>query len=250
MLIVEDDVSLSEFIRELFRSYFEIRIAHDGQAGYDLARTFLPDCIISDVRMPRLSGINMLKKIRQTPGLETVGVILLTVLSDTKDRVRGYDHFADLYFTKPFEAEELLSATVGLVLMRQQMRRIYSGEKAVELETTSHRFLSKEDELFLHRLSDIVEAHISEFDINLDTIALATGSTIEEFRERLDDLEGTSPEAYITEVKMEHAKKLAEAGKAYSINDLATLVGYRIPDQFVSDYQNHFGFLPEIKSRN
>jgi len=248
LLIVEDDVALSEFLRELFRSYFEIRIAHDGQAGYDLARTFLPDCIVSDVRMPRLSGINMLKKIRQTPGLETVGVILLTVLSDTKDRIRGYDHFADLYFTKPFESEELVSATVGLVMMRQQMRRVYSGEKALEFQA-ANKHLSDDDEKFLHLLSDIVEAHISEYDINIETIALATNSTIEELKERIDDLEGITPEEYFMQVKLEHAKILADTGEAYSLNDLATQVGFRDPELFREEYQNHFGYAPQIKPR-
>lgn len=248
LLIVEDDVALSEFLRELFKTYFEIRIAHDGQAGYDLARTFLPDCIVSDVRMPRLSGINMLKKIRQTPGLETVGVILLTVLSDTRDRIRGYDHFADLYFTKPFEAEELLSATVGLVMMRQQMRRVYAGKQALEFKA-KNRHLSEDDEKFLHRLSDIVEEHISEFEISIKTIAQATETTVEELQERIDELEGISPEEYFFQVKLEHAKKLVDSAKAYSVIDLATQVGFRDIDLFKQKFKDHFGYLPKIKPR-
>jgi DNA-binding response OmpR family regulator len=195
--------------------------------------------------MPRLSGINMLKKIRQTPGLETVGVILLTVLNDTKDRIRGYDHFADLYFTKPFDTEELLSATIGLVMMRQQMRRIYSGEKAIEFQA-KHRQLNEDDEAFLQKLSDVVEKHISEYDISIDTIALATDSTVEELEKHLEELEGISPSEYFLQVKLEHSKQLAEAGKAYSLNDLATQVGFRDPDLFLKEFKDHFGFLPQL----
>ena len=240
LLVVEDDVALTKYLRELFDVYFEIRVAHDGQTGYDLARIFEPDCIISDVRMPKLSGINMVKKIRQTPGLETVGVILLTVLSDKQDRVRAYDNQVDLYFTKPFDAEELVSATMGLVMMRQKMRQIYAGQTVTE-EPPS-KGLSEADEEFLHKLSDIVEEHISEFSIRIEDIAEATGTTPEQLEEKIQDLEGISPYEFFNQVKLEHAKKLADSGKVTSLEKLAHEVGFIDTEIFLKKFQKHFGY--------
>lgn len=240
LLIVEDDIALTKYLRELFDTYFEIRVAHDGQTGYDLARIFEPDCIISDVRMPKLSGINMVKKIRQTPGLETVGVILLTVLSDKKDRVRAFDNQVDLYFTKPFDAEELVSATLGLVMMRQKMRQIYAGQTVETEEPT--KGLSTADEEFLHRLSDIVEEHISEFSIKLDDIAEATGTTPQELEDKISELEGVTPYEFFNQVKLEHAKKLADSGKVSSLEKLAHEVGFIDTEIFLKKFQKYFGY--------
>lgn len=239
LLIVEDDIALTKYLKELFDMYFEIRIAHDGQTGFELARIFEPDCIISDVRMPRLSGINMVKKIRQTAGLETVGVILLTVLSDKKDRVRAFDNQVDLYFTKPFDAEELVSATMGLVMMRQKMRQIYAGNVAPE---TDQKGLSEEDEKFLHRLSDIVEEHISEFSIKIEEIASATGTTVDELEEKINELEGVTPYEFFMQVKLEHAKQLADSGKVTSLDKLAYEVGFIDTETFLRKFQKYFGY--------
>ncbi|MCF7808486.1 MAG: response regulator [Candidatus Marinimicrobia bacterium] len=239
LLIVEDDVSLTKYLRELFDMYFEIRVAHDGQTGFELARIFEPDCIISDVRMPRLSGINMVKKIRQTEGLETVGVILLTVLSDKKDRVRAFDNQVDLYFTKPFDSDELVSATMGLVMMRQKMRQIYAGNALPE---DDQKGLTEADETFLHRLSDVVEEHISEFSIKIDDIASATGTSVDELEDKINELEGVTPYEFFMQVKLEHAKKLADSGKITSLDKLAYEVGFIDTETFLRKFQKYFGY--------
>lgn len=243
LLIVEDDVSLTIYLREIFEPYFEIRIAHDGQAGYDLARTFYPDCIISDVRMPRLSGLNMLKKIRGTHGLETVGVILLSVLSEQKDRIRGYDHLADLYFTKPFDAEELISATIGLVMMRQQMKQIYSTAPATDSQTIG-KGLSDENQKFLGRISEIVEAHIEEYDLKVETISAKLEVSKRQLERRLKDLEGVTPAEYIRQVRLEHARKLLASGTVSTIKDLASSVGFRDTKTFSQRFTAYFGYSP------
>ena len=243
LLIVEDDVALTQYLREIFAVYFEIRIAHDGQAGHALAITFKPDCIISDVRMPRLSGINMVKKIRQTPGLETVGVILLTVLSDKKNRIRAFDNLVDLYFTKPFDSEELISATVGLVLMRKRMKQVFSGEAVPE---THHQGLTEEDEKFLHLLSDVVEKHISEFTIDVEDIAKATNTSVAELEKRIQVLEGVSPQEFFCQVKLEHAKKLADTGKIMSLEKLAHKIGFIDTEVFLRKFKEYFGYAPTL----
>ncbi len=247
LLIVDDDVALTKFLREIFEPYFDIKIAHDGQVGYDLARSFFPDCILSDVRMPRLSGINMLKKIRQTPGLETVGVILLSVLSDRRDRIRGYDHLADLYFTKPFDTEELISATIGLVMMRQQMKKIYSASPAAKTDPVG-KGLNDEDEQFLHRISDVVEEHISEFDIRVEEIANAANISKGNLERRLKELEGITPAQYFRQVRLEHAKKLVDTGEVRSLKDLANSVGFRDTRAFSKRFKEHFGYLPYLNT--
>lgn len=122
LLIVEDDPGICELLKELFEEYFQIRMAHDGQSGYEAACEFKPDCIISDVMMPRLSGINMLKLIRSTPEIETTGVILLTMLSNDTNPIRDYGHLADLYFLKPFDGDELLASAIALVTMPKKVR--------------------------------------------------------------------------------------------------------------------------------
>ena len=81
----------------------------------------VPDCIVSDIRMPGKDGIELLGLIRSDPMLATVPVVLLTAKAMAKDRVQGYQAGADAYLPKPFDPDELLSIVDNVILRRQQM---------------------------------------------------------------------------------------------------------------------------------
>lgn len=81
----------------------------------------VPDCIVSDIRMPGKDGIELLGLIRSDPILATVPVVLLTAKAMANDRVQGYRAGADAYLPKPFDPDELLSIIDNVILRRQQM---------------------------------------------------------------------------------------------------------------------------------
>ena len=247
LLIVEDDVGLCKLLKEHFQEYFEVELAHDGQTGYDLACDFQPDCIISDIMMPILSGINMLKKIRRTPGIETVGVILLTVLSDDKDRIRGFDHLADLYFSKPFNTEELISSTIGLVTMRRKMKTVYSGSETLDSQKLGSG-INDDDRAFLHRLNDSIEEHISEYDLSVDTISRAVHVSKRQLERRVKQLENMTPAEFIRKTRLEQAKQLADAGIVSSLPELAHRVGLKDTRTFIKRFKDYFGYLPHLNT--
>lgn len=83
--------------------------------------SLIPDCIVSDVRMPGKDGIELLGLIRSDPVLATVPVVLLTAKAMANDRVQGYKAGADAYLPKPFDPDELLSIVDNVILRRQQM---------------------------------------------------------------------------------------------------------------------------------
>lgn len=114
VLIVEDDEALLGVItRGLKEEGFDITKAKDGEEGFRLAMQETFDCIILDVMLPRLDGISLCRRLRkqdrQTP------VIMLTVLNEVTDRVRGLEAGADDYLGKPFSFEELLARIRALI---------------------------------------------------------------------------------------------------------------------------------------
>ncbi len=134
ILVVDDDVQLSSIINfTLRREGFMTLNAYDGQAALDLWRQEEPDLVLLDVNLPRLSGHEVLNRIRQearTP------VILLTVRTDEEDVVRGLDLGADDYIAKPFSPKTLL-ARIRAVLRRagaEPARDLNAGELVLDLE--------------------------------------------------------------------------------------------------------------------
>ena len=108
ILLAEDEVELSSAICAVLRhNNHSIDAVYDGADAYEYARTAIYDVIILDIMMPKLDGIEVLKKLR-SENIATP-VIILTAKSSVRDRVEGLDAGADDYLTKPFSMEELMA---------------------------------------------------------------------------------------------------------------------------------------------
>jgi DNA-binding response OmpR family regulator len=108
ILIVEDERPIAEFVqRGLEAEGYSVSCAYDGEEGLALARTGDYALVILDVLLPKLSGLEVIKAIRDED--EVLPVIMLTALAETDDVVSGLDHGASDYLTKPFAFAELLA---------------------------------------------------------------------------------------------------------------------------------------------
>lgn len=125
VLIVEDDSGIADFLQlELDHEGFEVLHAEDGRKALELFESGAPDIILLDIMLPKLNGLEVLRRIRKT---SRVPVIMLTARGDTLDKVSGLDSGADDYLAKPFEIEELLAR------MRAVMRRNEANDEPLKL---------------------------------------------------------------------------------------------------------------------
>ncbi len=110
VLIVEDSMIQAELLRRmLVQQGYRVTLAGDGAEGLAAARKEPPKVIVSDITMPVMNGFEMCRAIRQDAELRDIPVILLTMLTDTKDVIHGLNAGADYYVTKPFNEPYLLS---------------------------------------------------------------------------------------------------------------------------------------------
>ncbi|MFI5151275.1 MAG: response regulator transcription factor [Bacteroidia bacterium] len=113
ILVVEDEPKLAQFIEKgLKEQNYQVDVAHDGDAGKKLALQRNYDCIILDLILPTISGIEVCLGIRRENS--TVPILMLTALGSTEDKVLGLDSGADDYLTKPFKLNELLARVRAL----------------------------------------------------------------------------------------------------------------------------------------
>ncbi len=111
VLLIEDDDQLRDAVREVLEEEgFETFTAANGEYGIQVAREMLPDCIISDVNLPRYDGYRVLNEIRKQPEMAFTPFIFLTAQGDKDDVRRGMTQGADDYITKPFQVADLLSS--------------------------------------------------------------------------------------------------------------------------------------------
>lgn len=118
VLIVEDDPSLSTLLRyNIEKEGFRVSEAHDGEEALLQVDETQPDLVVLDWMLPKVSGIEVCRRLRARVETKNLPVIMLTARGEDADRVRGLDTGADDYLTKPFSMTELL-ARIRAVLRR------------------------------------------------------------------------------------------------------------------------------------
>lgn len=143
ILIIEDEESIISFLKpELQHEGYDVETATDGEAGLQLFEQSHFDLILLDIMLPRLSGLTILRRIRNS---SNIPVILLTARGETTDKVIGLDGGADDYLTKPFEIEELL-ARIRCALRKEKRILGDSFTFADMTLNTSTRLVSIQDE--------------------------------------------------------------------------------------------------------
>ncbi|MGH7105989.1 MAG: ATP-binding protein, partial [Acetobacteraceae bacterium] len=152
----DDNADMRAYIRDLLSPMYAVESVVDGQEALEAARRERPDLIISDVMMPRLDGLSLLKALRADESLRDVPVILLSARAGEEARVEGLDAGADDYLVKPFFARELL-ARVGALLELTRMRR-----------ENEERFREREEQLRL--ATEAAEVGLWDVDTVTDTL--------------------------------------------------------------------------------
>ncbi len=129
ILVVEDEIKIARFIElELKYEGYDVIVASDGRMGLEMFNEGGADLVLLDLMLPRLSGIEVCRRIRQANA--NIPIIMLTAKDDVSDKVMGLDMGADDYMTKPFEIEELL-ARMRVALKRKDSPKENNGLKAL-----------------------------------------------------------------------------------------------------------------------
>jgi two-component system copper resistance phosphate regulon response regulator CusR len=186
ILVVEDEKAIREILTErLFEEGYSIDAAEDGVMALDFLAAADYDAVVLDIMLPRLSGLSVLKQMRQE-GKKTP-VLLLTARSSVEDRVTGLDSGADDYLVKPFSFEELL-ARIRVILRRKSegtassllavgdltldlnTRKVCRGERGIRLTAKEYAVL----EYFMYNKGIVlnrekIEQHIWNYEYEGDS---------------------------------------------------------------------------------
>lgn len=140
VLLADDDQDIARFVElNLSLEGFEVEVVHDGQAALDSALMRPPDLVLLDVMMPKLDGVEVLRRLRAHAATAALPVVLLTAKSLSADKVVGLTAGADDYIVKPFDTLELV-ARVHTTLRRTAEARAASpltglpGNHRIDLE--------------------------------------------------------------------------------------------------------------------
>jgi DNA-binding response OmpR family regulator len=150
LLVVEDEHKIAASIKKgLEQDGFAVDVAYDGTTGYDLASTEKYDCIILDLMLPDMDGVEICKKLRgesnHTP------ILMLTAKGQLEDKVTGLNSGADDYLLKPFAFAELIARIKALTRRPQEVLKTTLQVADLSLNTITYEVKRDSKQVFLSR---------------------------------------------------------------------------------------------------
>lgn len=151
VLIAEDESAVSELLLyNLQKEDYEVAVAADGEEAMMMIDERAPDLLLLDWMLPKVSGIEVCRRIRNGGANPNMPIIMLTARGEESDRIRGLDTGADDYVTKPFSTTELMAR------VRAVLRRIRPGLKEdkiavgdIVIDRVAHRVMRNDGEIHL-----------------------------------------------------------------------------------------------------
>jgi DNA-binding response OmpR family regulator len=123
VLVVDDDPVILKLLEVNFEMEgFDVLVARDGQEGIAVARESRPDVVVSDIMMPKQSGLELVVALKGDPATSEIPIVLLSAKAQNADVRTGLDAGADDYVTKPFEPMDLVDRVNRLLETRASKR--------------------------------------------------------------------------------------------------------------------------------
>ena len=236
MLLVDDNADVRYFIKSHFSSSYHILEAKNGLEGWQIALKTIPNIIISDVLMPDMDGFEFCRKVRKDERTSHIPILLLTALGSREHEIEGLSQGADDYITKPFDMVILQTKVENILSVRQSLKQKYSGELFLQPRNV---ILSSPDERFLQKAIGVVEANISDPDLDIDRFATEIGVSRMQLYRKLDALTEMTVKEFIRDIRLKRAAQLL-IQKKMNVSEVAYAVGFKDLSHFRKCFRQEF----------
>lgn len=255
LLVVEDNEDIRQYIAESLGDEYRIVMAENGEEGYRKATEVMPDIIVSDIMMPVMNGIDMVKRLKENINTSHILVILLTAKDSATDREEGYECGADSYLTKPFSVKLLNSRIRNLLSARRRMAEKLAEQFAHDEQPTAV-FAEKEtatenltfnslDRDFIERLEKVIEENIMREDLDMPFMTDKMNMSHTTLYRKIKALTGLTAKEYIRKRRLQKCYQLLESGK-HNVNEAAYMTGFNQMAHFREVFKKEFGVTPSM----
>lgn len=240
ILLVEDNIQLRKFIKELLCDHYNIIEAENGEVGFKLAKSILPDLIVSDVVMPKMTGTALCAAIKTELKTSHIPIILLTSRSSLLYKLQGLEQGADDYLSKPFDTKEFRLRITNLLKNRALLREKFQLNETFDNAIT---ITSSPDEVLYKKAVQIVKKHLGDDTFDIAFFASELGVSRTMLFIKIKAWSNFTPNEFVNHFKMKLAAQLLEQGNL-NISQISYKVGFKTPRHFSKSFFKHFNVNP------
>ncbi|MCW3786588.1 hybrid sensor histidine kinase/response regulator transcription factor [Plebeiibacterium sediminum] len=240
VLIIEDDLEVSDYLEDYLQHYFDVETAIDGLEGLKKCSLINPQLIICDATMPNLNGYEVIKRIKSDFKTCHIPIIMLTAHATPQHQIKGIESGADSYITKPFDSKYLLTRIIKLLEQREILHQKFANEPGLVIEPNLP--VDKDNE-FIKKINLIIDKNLDNAEFSIDDFyeKMSMGRTL--FYKKVKSLTGFTPNEYLRVIRMKKAAELL-LSTDLNVSEVAFKVGNNNPFYFSKCFKNQFGVAP------
>ena len=241
ILIVEDNDAIRGMLVELFTPYYNIDEAKDGKEAYDKVIADMPDLVLSDVVMPRMTGTELCQKIKSDFSICHIPVVLLTARTSISYTMEGLKLGADDYVTKPYHSELLSSRCNNLVNNRRMLQGKFAQQPKVHAQLLATTSMDKK---FLDEAMALIEAHYADADYSVENFARDLAMSRTALFVKWKSLTGQTPKNSILNYRLQKAADILKNNPEVPVQEVAYKCGFSTARYFTQCFKAHFKIQP------
>lgn len=240
LLIVEDHKEVREFLKSEWQTKYQVHEAANGQEGIEKALEIVPDLIVSDVRMPVCSGIELCDTLKTDERTSHIPIMLLTAGTSEENELKGLQSGADDFIAKPFKLSILETRVANFIATRKLLRKRYAQEVILEAKDIA---ITPTDEAFLNRLQKVLDEKLSDANFNATSFCKALGMSRMQLHRKLLAFTGLSTTEFIRSQRLKQAARILQNSEA-TINEVGYTVGFNTPSYFIKCFKEVYKMTP------
>jgi signal transduction histidine kinase/DNA-binding response OmpR family regulator len=240
VLIVEDNADVLDYICSLLENEYQLSTAKNGIEGLANAVRIIPDIIISDIMMPEMDGIEMVKQLKADIRTSHIPVIMLTAIADMKSKIEGFSEGAEAYLTKPFNKEELFIRIKALIQLRKELQQKYA---VPGISFSSKQSDQTREDSFMKRINEFFNQNIDNEEVAISDICEAMHMSRSQLYRKFRALTNRSVNDYFRSFRLHRAKQLLQTSD-FNVTQVAFEVGFKNLSHFSKSFVKEFGFAP------
>jgi ligand-binding sensor domain-containing protein/signal transduction histidine kinase/DNA-binding response OmpR family regulator len=240
ILVIEDNHELRNFILDNLEHKYEVHEADNGREGLRMAKLIHPDLIISDIMMPGISGLELVKTLKSEVDTSHIPIILMTVLSELSQQVEGMESGADAYLTKPFHFSILEANISSLIENRRAVINKFLSEDKPEVNNIP---ITKLDQAIMKKALEVMEINMDNENFTAEDFSQEMNMSRSTLHVKLKALTNLSATEFIRAVRLKKALELLSS-QEYNISQVASMVGFKSISYFNRCFKNTYGQSP------
>ena len=241
ILIVEDNDSIRHMLANLFRPFYDVLTAADGEEGWQLVQARMPRIVVSDVVMPRLSGTELCRRIKADFNTCHIPVVLLTARTAAEQHIEGMRIGADDYITKPFDTALLIARCNNLVNSRLLLQEKFGNQPQATARMLATNPIDKE---ILDRATDVIERHLDDTDFNVNVFAREMAMARTNLFTKLKAITGQTPNDFILTIRLKKGALMLRNNPELNVTEIADRIGFSSPRYFSKCFKEVYQVSP------